>query len=227
MIYVKSLDKAKGASYQIYRRGDKLFDPDSNALVGYLAVYLGDAEVRQFGVVSKLEVLKSVQEIGVGDAVIPVVKEQPVFAYVPRAPSTKVEGRVMGLNDALFETGALSIVSLSRGAKDGLEVGHVLALRRSATSSRYVLRTSPLWGQMWPRGNSSERRPYIQQTLDVRNSAMIAQDTSSTITDKDIDKIPEDRYGLVMVFRTFDHAAFGLVMQASKPVAVDDVFTTP
>jgi hypothetical protein len=30
-----------------------------------------------------------------------------------------------------------------------------------------------------------------------------------------------------MVFRTFDRAAFGLVMQASRPVAVNDVVTNP
>jgi hypothetical protein len=31
----------------------------------------------------------------------------------------------------------------------------------------------------------------------------------------------------VMVFRTFDHAAFGLVMSASRPVALNDIVTNP
>jgi len=29
------------------------------------------------------------------------------------------------------------------------------------------------------------------------------------------------------VFRTFDRAAFGLVMQASRPVAINDLVTNP
>ena len=30
-----------------------------------------------------------------------------------------------------------------------------------------------------------------------------------------------------MVFRTFDRASFALVMQASRPVAVNDIVTNP
>jgi hypothetical protein len=29
------------------------------------------------------------------------------------------------------------------------------------------------------------------------------------------------------VFRTFDRAAFGLIMQASRPVALNDIVTNP
>ena len=43
----------------------------------------------------------------------------------------------------------------------------------------------------------------------------------------DIAKLPEERYGLVMIFRTFERAAFGLVMQSNLPVAIDDIVTTP
>ena len=43
----------------------------------------------------------------------------------------------------------------------------------------------------------------------------------------DIAKLPDERYGLVMVFRTFDRASFALVMQASRPVAVSDFVTNP
>ena len=35
------------------------------------------------------------------------------------------------------------------------------------------------------------------------------------VTRNDIAKLPDDRYGLVMVFRTFDRASFALVMQAA------------
>ena len=40
-------------------------------------------------------------------------------------------------------------------------------------------------------------------------------------------KLPDERYGLVFVFRTFDHVSFALVMSASRPVLLDDVVTTP
>jgi len=47
-------------------------------------------------------------------------------------------------------------------------------------------------------------------------------------TDKvETTKLPDERYGLVFVFRTFDRVSFALVMSASRPVLVDDVVTTP
>lgn len=40
-------------------------------------------------------------------------------------------------------------------------------------------------------------------------------------------KLPDERYGLVFVFRTFDRVSYALVMSASRPVLLDDVVTTP
>ncbi len=40
-------------------------------------------------------------------------------------------------------------------------------------------------------------------------------------------KLPDERYGLVFVFRTFDKVSYALVMSASRPVQVNDVVTTP
>jgi len=47
------------------------------------------------------------------------------------------------------------------------------------------------------------------------------------ISEADFARLPDERYGLVMVFRTFDRTAFGLVMQASRPVSVNDLVTNP
>ena len=40
-------------------------------------------------------------------------------------------------------------------------------------------------------------------------------------------KLPDERYGLVFVFRTFDHVSYALVMSATRPVLLDDVVMTP
>ena len=40
-------------------------------------------------------------------------------------------------------------------------------------------------------------------------------------------KLPDERYGLVFVFRTFDRVSYALVMSASRPVLIGDVVTTP
>jgi LysM repeat protein len=222
--YVKGLTKEQGENWHIYRRGDKLVDPDTGATLGYFGLYLGEAVVRRYGEVSRIEITKSVQEIYTGDRLVPVRREAPVFAYAPRAPDAKIRGRVMTLADNLYETGRYFVVSLSRGTKDGLEVGHILALQRSPTAARYSLRTSAVLGRTGPTGNDG-RIPYYEEQLNVRNRPIY--DNPVAINDADIAKIPEERYGLVMVFRTFENASFGLVMQAHQPVAIDDYVTTP
>jgi len=47
------------------------------------------------------------------------------------------------------------------------------------------------------------------------------------VRESDFQQLPEERYGLLLIFRTFDRASFALVMQASRPVAVADIITNP
>ncbi len=222
--FVKGLTKEMGAAWQIYRRGDKLVDPDSGETLGYMALYLGEARVRQFGDISRIEIINSTQEIYTDDRLLPAGKEAPQFAYVPRAPNAKVQGRVIAMNDNLWETGKYFVVSLSKGAKDGVEVGHVLALYRSQNAARYNLRTSPLFGREGPTGNDA-RRTYYEERLTPRDGPIYP--TTTPVNDADLANLPDERYGLVMVFRTFDRASFALVMESSRPVSLSDIVTTP
>lgn len=222
--FAKGLTKDKGLTYHIYRRGDKMVDPDSGATLGYFALYLGEARVQQFGDISRIEIVRSTQEIYVNDRLIAVTKEPPQFAYVPRAPSAKLQGRIVTLHDNLWETGKYFVVALSKGKKDGLEVGHVLALHRSQNTARYSLRTSPLFGREGLTG-SDERRTYYAETVTPRDGPVYPR--STPVNDADLANLPDTRYGLVMVFRTFDNSSFALVMEANRPVAISDVVANP
>jgi hypothetical protein len=39
--------------------------------------------------------------------------------------------------------------------------------------------------------------------------------------------LPDERYGLLMIFRVFDRASYALIMSASRPVNVLDMVTNP
>ncbi len=222
--FVKGLTKDQGLNWHIYRRGDKLVDPDSGATLGYMALYLGEARVRQFGDISRVEIVKSTQEIYTDDRLIAVGREMPQFAYVPRSPNGKIQGRVVALHDNLWETGRYFIVALSKGAKDGVEVGHVMALYRSQNTARYSLRTSPMFGREGLSGNDNPRT-YYEEKLTPRDGPLYPKTTP--VTDADLANLPDNRYGLVMVFRTFDRASFALVMESSRPVSITDIVTNP
>lgn len=45
--------------------------------------------------------------------------------------------------------------------------------------------------------------------------------------DKSLVKLPDERIGLLMVFRTFDRVSYGLIMQAAEPVNLLDTVNTP
>lgn len=222
--YAVGLAKDRGAAWQIFRRGDPLVDPETNELLGYEALYLGEARVREFGAdVSTVDIVKSTQEIYRGDTLLPASKEIPTFAYVPHAPAKNVRGRIVSTYGSLLETGAKAIVALSKGSKDGLEVGHVLAIYPNQRA-RVATRTSPLYGRSGLSGDDAPRT-YYEQLLTPRDGPIYP--ISRPVDAGDADRLPAERSGLVMVFRTFDRTAFGLVMEASRQVSLYDVVANP
>lgn len=223
--YAEGLDSEKGLDWQLFRRGDALIDPDTDETLGYQATYLGEARVIRRGNPATLEITKSAQEIYTGDRLLPAAKERPTFSYVPRAPAKQVRGRIMSIYpNNVGETGPLGIVALSKGSNDGLEVGHVLAIYRSQNTLRYGTRMAPLYGREGLSGSDSPRA-YYEERITPRDAPLYER--GRRITVDEARKLPDERYGLVMVFRTFDRAAFGLVMNASRPVEVNDVVTNP
>ena len=222
--YVRGIGKNRDTRWSVVRRGDALVDPETNEHLGFVAVYLGEAELVRSGEISTVTIAKAVQEIYRGDKLVPLSNEPPVFAYVPHAPSTPITGRVVSTYGGIGETGPLGIVTLSKGTRDGVEVGHVFALQRNTRSARYASRTEPLWGRSGPTGRDG-RIPYHPAPLDVRNAPM--NSPGPAVNDTDFAQLPNERYGLVMVFRTFERASYGLVMEASRPVAVADIISKP
>jgi len=219
--YVAGIGDARDPLWQIYRPGLALVDPDTRETLGYEAIFLGTARLMRRGEPSTVQILSSKQEIGAGDRL--VIAPQPrIFAYAPRAPEQQISGRIMSIYDGrsyarsdylslapqtpamgdqrsvLYETrygetGPLSIVSLNRGAKDGLEPGHVLAIWRNATIFN-DRSTGPFYM------GSVKREPF---------------------------QLPEERYGLLMVFRVFENLSYALTLQVERPVEPGDVVRTP
>ncbi|MDP2794994.1 MAG: LysM peptidoglycan-binding domain-containing protein [Sulfurisoma sp.] len=184
-IYVTGIGDAKAQSYQIYRPGKALADPDTREVLGHEAIFLGTAKVTRQGEPAILRVDNAIAEIGKGDRLVPMSKPD-VVSYVPHAPKQAIDGRVMSIVGALAQGGQRSIVTLTRGKKDGLEMGHVLALRQAG-----------------------------------------AVVTGHFKDEKETFKLPDERYGLIFVFRAFDRISYALVMDASQEVEIGDLVRTP
>jgi hypothetical protein len=210
--YARGINGSPDQFWQVFRPGEALIDPDTREPLGYEAIYLGEARVVRPGEVSIVEIVKSNQEMYIGDRMFPVPK--PSFtSYVPRAPEKSINGRVISAYGGLAEVGAGSVVTLNRGTRDGLDVGSVLAVFRSpesATNIRYSaepisgFRNTPLWGRTGPTGRDDSIKAPLPET-----------------------NLPPERHGLLFVFRTFEKVSYALVMQASAPVNVLDYVQNP
>ncbi len=221
--YVEGVSKDQGNRWHLVRRGDPLIDPETGNTLGYLGIYLGEARVVVYGDVSTIEIVKAVEEIYRDDRLLPAGKEQPVFSYVPHAPQKPVRARIVSTYPSLFETGPRAVVTLSKGSDDGLRVGTVLAIFRSPQDLRYSLRTAPLYGAQGLGG--SGRHEYRGTDLRPRDAPMYAR--TEPLNEDVLARLPDERYGLLMVFRTFDRVAFALVMEASRPVNLNDLVANP
>ena len=99
----------------------------------------------------------------------------------------------------------------------------MLAIHRSQSSARYEMRTSPLFGRQGLSGNARPR-PYYGEEITPRDGPLYKR--AEPITDAQIAKLPDERYGLVMVFRTFDRAA-SHHHEGEPAVALNDLAPIP
>jgi hypothetical protein len=147
--------------WNIYRKAKPLVEPVSGEILGYEATYLGQARVTaEAGVLApdapdasaepqkstdgkprlpiptSLILTSSKHEIGKGDRLLPAGRPD-LLSYVPHAPDKEVAGRVVSIYNGVAETGRYNVVSVSLGKRDGMEIGHVLALHRNRGETEY------------------------------------------------------------------------------------------
>jgi LysM domain len=129
-IYVQDLPAGDTKPYwSIYRTGEEIKDPKTKAVLGYESKYLGEAKILQAGNPAVAVITKAVEEIFVKDRLLPTPDDLQQ-AYVPRAPEADVQAQIVKISSGVAETGVGSVVLINKGAKDGLEQGHVLAIQR-------------------------------------------------------------------------------------------------
>ncbi len=141
--YARGLADKPVENYHVFRPARPLFDPDDTARrnpIAFEAFYLGTARLAKRGEVATMRIQDSKEEIGVGDRLIPI-ERQTLINYVPRAPERAITGRIVSVYGGVDQAGSLSIVTINRGARDGVEIGHVLALLQIGQT--IVDRTSP------------------------------------------------------------------------------------
>jgi hypothetical protein len=77
--------------------------------------------------VSRATLLDSARETEPGDLLIPE-ESSTLGDIVPRVPSARLDGQIIAVVDGLTMVGQYQVVAINRGARQGLQPGHVLAI---------------------------------------------------------------------------------------------------
>ena len=194
--YVRG-DLGQEREYRIFREPRPLRDPTTKEILGYEATYVGASEYTVQGETrtnaeGKAEIVPATftvtsirQEAGVGDRLSPVPSRE-YTNYAPHPPAGPMSGQIVSIYGDSLTAGQNQIVALNRGANDGIERGHVLALFRDG-------------------------KVVIDPTVKNRERM----------------KLPDERHGILFVFRVFERMSYALILSVKEPVSPGDRFAQP
>jgi hypothetical protein len=228
-IYINKIEEEDGLDWFVYRPGQTLVDPDSKETLGVEATYLGDARMTKYGEPASATITKAKEEIFIKDRLVPAGNDA-ITNFVPHAPESDIRGRIIKIYGGLAEAGPESIIAISRGAQDGLEIGHVLAINRYG---RVIKDPEPSKES----ADKSDAKPKLKELnfevskdadgKPVVNFEKKAEKNDGLALEPGMIKLPDERVGLMMVFRVFDRVSYGIIMQASEPINNKDAVQTP
>ncbi len=127
-VYIRGEIDKERVRYTVVREGEKLVDPDSEEVLGYEAIYAGEALIKTYGDPAFGELTFTEREVLYGDRLLPTDKSKIDNIYFPRLPDRDIQGKIIHLPDALFGVAKLQVAVVNRGSRDGLETGNLLAI---------------------------------------------------------------------------------------------------
>ena len=131
-LYVRKLDTSQGIGrYHIYRPHRPLFDPITNELLGYEALYVGESKLLLRGDPASVKVTNSEREILRDDRVMPMDNTSFERDFFPKPPGADVSGEIVALVDSISKSGAFQTIAINLGNRDGVEAGNILSIQRN------------------------------------------------------------------------------------------------
>ena len=152
--YVRG-DLGGARDFRLFRELRPMLDPGTKEVLGYEGRFVGTAGLVRPGeermnasgrpeiVPATFNITTVRLEVGVGDRLSPV-PQRDLTTYAPHPPARPVEGRIVSIYGEALVGGQNHVVAINRGARDGIERGHVLALWRAGRPLRDPVDRSPL-----------------------------------------------------------------------------------
>lgn len=171
--------------YGVFRKEEHYRDPQTGEYLGTHAKRIGSVRLgTSEGDVTRVEVTNSLEELRMGDRLLPSEERSIESNFYPSSPDDEITAEVIAVEGGISQVGKLDVVIVNNGDREGLLPGNVLAVYKRGETTR-----DPVNGE--------------RVTL------------------------PDERAGLVMVFRTFEKMSLAIVLEADRPLAVRDRLRNP
>lgn len=183
--YARGVEDQEADEYRIFRPGRHFVDPVSEETLGWEAEHVGDARLLKEGETARFSLLSAYLEVSIRDRLRPIYKKESLPFFYPKAPdNVNIRGHVLPTKTQTTELGALSVVAISVGEREGVQPGDVFRIK-----SHSVKKEDPMTGE-----------DYF---------------------------LPEEKAGLLLVFRTFAKVSYAIITNTNRPVRALDLVVSP
>jgi hypothetical protein len=197
-VYARGLDAdKKEKNFSIFSQGEVYTDAETEEILGYEALYKGYLLMTELGDPALGELRQTTKEVLVGDRLLAVAEDDYGVNFFPRSPEQEIEGNIISVFDGVSQVGQYQIVVLDRGARNGIENGHVLSIYQKGDTV------------IDPILSGREDETYF-------NTNNKGKDREAAVT------LPEEHAGVAMIFKNFEKVSYAIVMKASRAIHLHD-----
>ena len=186
-----------GSDYRIFREPKPLRDPTTKEILGYEATYVGAAEYTRQGETRTDDSGKA--EIVPASFLVTDIRQEA------------------GVGDRLAVVPAREYTNYAPHAPQGAVNGQIVSLYGDALTAGQNQIVALNKGSV----DGMERGHILAL---VRNGSRVVDTTDSS---HPTIKLPDERHGLLFVFRVFDRMSYALILSVQQPVSTGDRFTQP
>ncbi len=189
-------------TYNVVREGRRFTDPDTDELLGVESILIGTASITSYnGDRAIMSLETSEQEARVGDRLLPREQLAIDSSYMPRPPAFAVDAAIANIGSGHDVGGQYDTLVLNQGSNIGLQAGHLLVVHKPGLVVE----------------DNVGRRGFVGGMKRI-----LGLETSSRKVE-----FPGENAGNVLIYRVYEHASLGLVLDANQDISIRDRAITP
>jgi hypothetical protein len=188
-------------TYDIVRAGRTLTDPDSGDVLGIEALMVGSATITGYNADRALMRIDSIVMDGrVGDRLVPRQTAVLKASYLPQPPAFDVNAAIVSIGTGNVIGGQYDTLVLNVGSVAGLVPGNLLSVQQPSV--------------------------VLEDEVGQMNAWQRLRSAFSSKGD-DIVEFPGKNIASVLIYRVYDHASLGFVLNSSESISPEDRVVTP